>query len=149
MLWVEDVGCGRIIDDNSVLEISSDLGQILDVVSLVVVATLSEKPVVYDLVDIQLVKERVAVLIQGVSYRLATTRQSESTYLRDRRRENNNLIKLADSPHKLVHAWALDNIDIVVVSFNFNGYRKISLVQNLEFSVSWQINQQRWCNNLP
>lgn len=62
MLRVEDVGCGRVVDNDGVLEVSSDLGQVFDVVSLVVIAGFTEEPVVYHFVDIELVQERVAVL---------------------------------------------------------------------------------------
>lgn len=56
MLGVEDVGCGRVINDDGVLEVTSDLRQVLDVVSLVVVAALSEKTVVYHLVYVELIE---------------------------------------------------------------------------------------------
>lgn len=68
VLGVEDVGCRRVVDNDSVLEVASDLGQILDVVSLVIVAALSEKSVVHDLVDVKLIKERVTVLDHPVSW---------------------------------------------------------------------------------
>lgn len=42
MLGVENVGCGRVVDDDSVLQVASNLGQILDVVATVVMAALSE-----------------------------------------------------------------------------------------------------------
>lgn len=64
VLRMEDVRGRRVVDDDGVLEVAANLRQILDIVALVVVATLSEQPVVDNLVDVQLVKERVAVLIQ-------------------------------------------------------------------------------------
>ncbi len=67
MLRVEDVRGRRVVDDDGVLQVSADLGEILDVVSLVVVAAFSEKAVVDDLVDVQLVQERIAVLEGAVS----------------------------------------------------------------------------------
>lgn len=42
MLWVENVGCRRVVDDDGVLQVSTDLGEVLDVVSAVVVAALPE-----------------------------------------------------------------------------------------------------------
>ena len=42
MLRVEDVGGRGVVDDDGILEISPYLGEILDVVALVVVATLSK-----------------------------------------------------------------------------------------------------------
>ena len=62
MLGVKDVGSRRVVDNYSILQVTSNLGEVLDVVSLVIVAAFSEEPVVHDLVDIKLIKERVAVL---------------------------------------------------------------------------------------
>jgi hypothetical protein len=62
MLRVEDVGRWRIVDDDGVLEISSYLGKVLDVVALVVIAGLTEKTMVNHLVDVKLVQEGIAIL---------------------------------------------------------------------------------------
>ena len=67
MLGVEDVGCRRVVDDDGVLQLTPNLGEVLDVVSLVIVAALSEKPVVHDVVDIKLIKERIAILIHWLA----------------------------------------------------------------------------------
>lgn len=64
VLGVEDIGCGRVVDDDGVLEIAANLGQVLDVVALVVVAAFAEKPVVDDIVDVELIEERIAVLFK-------------------------------------------------------------------------------------
>lgn len=69
MLGVEDVGCGRVVDDDGVFEVPSDLGEVFDVVSLVVVAGFTEESVVYHFVDIKLVQERVAVLSRVGQFR--------------------------------------------------------------------------------
>jgi hypothetical protein len=42
VLGVEDIRCGRIIDDDCFPKVSTDLREILDVVALMVVATFSE-----------------------------------------------------------------------------------------------------------
>lgn len=52
MLGVENVRSWRIIDDDGFLQISANLGQIFDVVSLVIVTTFPEKSVVYNVMDI-------------------------------------------------------------------------------------------------
>ena len=62
VLRVEDVGCGRVVDDDGVFEIAADLGQVLDVVSLVIVAAFTEKPMVNNIVDVKLIEKRIAVL---------------------------------------------------------------------------------------
>ena len=52
MLGMENVGCWRIVDNDGFAEISSDLGKILDVVSLVIIATFTEQTVMYDVMDV-------------------------------------------------------------------------------------------------
>ena len=42
VLGVENVRCGRVVDDDGVLEVAADLGEILDVVALVVIAAFAE-----------------------------------------------------------------------------------------------------------
>lgn len=55
MLRVEYVRGRRIVDDDGVFQITSDLGQILDVVALVVVAAFAEQSVVDDIVNVKLI----------------------------------------------------------------------------------------------
>lgn len=50
MLRVEDVRCWRIVDDNGLSQITADLGEVLDIVALVVVAALTKQPVMDNLV---------------------------------------------------------------------------------------------------
>jgi len=64
VLRVEDVGSGRVVDNDGVLEVASDLRKVLHIVSLVVVATLAEEAVVNDFVYIQLVQQGIAILIR-------------------------------------------------------------------------------------
>lgn len=116
VLGVENVGCRRVIDDYCVLEVAANLGQVLYIVPLVVVATLAEQPVVDDFVDVQLIEERV-------------------TILGHRRCEDHNLVELANSLHELVDAWPLDDIDIMVVALDFYRYREVGLVKDLERAV--------------
>jgi hypothetical protein len=52
VLRVEDVRCWRIVDDDGFSEISSNLGKVFNVISLVVVTTFTEEAVVNDVVDI-------------------------------------------------------------------------------------------------
>jgi hypothetical protein len=62
VLRVENVRGRRVVDDDGVLQVAAHLRQVLDVVALVVVAALPEQPVVDNLVDVQLIEERVAIL---------------------------------------------------------------------------------------
>jgi len=88
VLWVEDVGSWRVIDDDGFFEIASDLRKVLlvvrimkstyseqtylDIVSLMVVATFTEKSVMNDTMNVQLIEERVTVL-ENVSYASTST----------------------------------------------------------------------------
>lgn len=64
VLRVEDVGCGRVVDDDRVLQISSNLGQIFNVVTTMVMAALAEQPVVDNAMDVQLVEQGIAILLE-------------------------------------------------------------------------------------
>lgn len=68
MLGVEDVGSGRVVDDDGVLQVTSDLREVFDVVSLVVVAALAEQPVVDNLVDVELIQKGIAILLGPGQY---------------------------------------------------------------------------------
>ena len=52
MLRVEDVGGRRVVDNDRFSEVTANLGEIFDVVALVVVATLSKKTMVDYVVNI-------------------------------------------------------------------------------------------------
>ena len=65
MLGVEDIGGRGIVNNDGVFQIPSDLGEVLDIIALVVVAGLPEEPVVNHFVDIELIQERVAILESG------------------------------------------------------------------------------------
>lgn len=52
VLGVEDIWGRRIVDNDCFSEVAANLGEIFDVVTLVIVATLSEKTMVYHVVNI-------------------------------------------------------------------------------------------------
>lgn len=56
VLRVKDVRSRRVVNDDGVLEVTANLRQVLDVVALVIVATLAEEAMVDDVVDVQLVE---------------------------------------------------------------------------------------------
>ena len=81
VLWVEDVGSGRVVDDDGFSKISSDLRQILcfirislldrvrekmstylDVIALMVIATLTEQAMVNHAMNVQLIEQWIAIL---------------------------------------------------------------------------------------
>ena len=130
VLGVENVGCRRVVDDYCVFEVAPNLGQILYIVPLVVVATLAEQSVVDNLVDVQLIEERVTILLSRLALHLLPA-SWRSAYLGHRRCEDHNLVELANSLHELVDAWPLDDIDIMVIALNLYRYREVGLVKDL------------------
>lgn len=50
------------------------------------------------------------------------------TYLGNRCGKYHDFIKLTHPLHELINAGPLDHVDIVIVSFNFYGYREVGLV---------------------
>jgi hypothetical protein len=52
-------------------------------------------------------------------------------YLGYRRREDHDLIELANSLHELIDARPLDDIDIMVVALDFYRYCEVGLVEDL------------------
>lgn len=62
MLRVENIGGGRVVDDNSVFQVSSDFGKIFDIVATMIVTTLTEKTVVYNAMNVELIQQRIAIL---------------------------------------------------------------------------------------
>lgn len=58
VLGMKDVGRRRIVDNNRILELPSNLREVFDIIALVVVAAFSEETMVYNVVDIKLIEER-------------------------------------------------------------------------------------------
>jgi len=52
MLRVKDVGCRRVVDDDGFSQVTTNLREIFYVVSLMVVATVAEKSMVHNVVDV-------------------------------------------------------------------------------------------------
>ena len=65
VLRMKDIGRRRVVDDDRLLQVAADLREILDIVALMIIAALSEEPVVDHIVDVQLIEERVAILSWG------------------------------------------------------------------------------------
>lgn len=112
MLWMEDVGGGRIVDNDSVLQVTSELREILDIVALMVVATISEETMMDDGMNVKLVKKRVAILRNG-------------------RGKDNNFVEFSNPLHELIHTGPFYDIDVVIRSFNFDGYSEVRLLKQL------------------
>lgn len=62
MLRMENIRGWRVVNNDCVFEVSTNLRKIFNVIALVVVAALSKQTVVDDFVDIQLVQQRIAIL---------------------------------------------------------------------------------------
>lgn len=112
VLWVEDIAGGRVVNDDGLLQISPDLTEVLDVVALMVVAAFPEEAVMYDIVDIELVEEGVAIF-------------------GNRRGENDDLIDLSNSLQECIDARPLYDIDVMVLTFDLDWDGKVCLMQDL------------------
>lgn len=99
----------------------------LDVVALVVVATFPKQAMMHDIVNVQLVEQRVSIL--GHRRQNQTPDMiSRKTYFGDRSCKYHNLIELANALHELIDAWSFDDIYIMILALNLHRYRKIGLI---------------------
>lgn len=92
---------------------------------MVIVARFAEKTVVDNIVDIELIKERVAVFRDGGG-------------------KDYNLIQLADALHEFVDAGSLNDIDVVEGAFDFNGDGKVGLAEELRWGSQILVLRGRW-----
>lgn len=84
-------------------------------------ATLAEQTVVDNVVNVELVQERVAVLA-------------------DRRGKDDNFVELTDALHELINTRAFDDVDIMVRPFNFDRDSEIGLMEELNEVRNFIIN---------
>lgn len=86
----------------------------------------------YDVMHVQLVQHGVRILggldalepWEGVGSHIITD-------LAETRREHHHLINLPHPLQKVIHAWTLDNIDVVPMIFDLNGDYIVSLLYRL------------------
>jgi hypothetical protein len=64
-------------------------------------------------------------------------------YLRNRGGKHNNLVELANPFHELIDAGPFDDIDIMIIALNLDGYCEVGLVKDLE-TVSEGLTRLRW-----
>jgi hypothetical protein len=102
----------------------------LDVVALVVVAAFSKQPMVHHTMNVQLIEKGITVL-SSISWLLSFV--WNDTYFRHRRGEDNDLIKLTNALHELINPRPFNDIDIVVLSFNFHRDGEVGPSENLPF----------------
>lgn len=153
VLRVEDVRRGRIVDDDGFSKVASNLGEILmqmrpkgvlelihhaylDVVALMVVAAFSEQPMVHNIMYIKLIKEWIAVLSADRSANALHKQKVKGSYLCNRSGKDDNLVELSDALHKLVHSRPLDDVNVVILTLDFDRYREVRLMKDLEESTS-------------
>lgn len=101
----------------------------LDVVALVVVATFPEQAMMDNIVDVELIKKRVAILSQP-----SATKQEQhviNAYLRNRSGKNYNLIELTHTLHELIHTRPFDDIDVMKCALNLDWYSEVGLMKGL------------------
>lgn len=113
MGWVEDITGGRIVYDDSILQIPAQLVQVFYIVSHMIVTRLPEKPMVHDFVYIKDVENWISVLCQ-------------------RSREDDNLEDFAHLTHKLIDSRSFDDIYIVEDAIDLYRNDEISLMYELD-----------------
>lgn len=72
--------------------------------------------------DVELVQERVAVFAYGCS-------------------ENDDFVDFTDALEESIDTRAFNDIDVVVLTFDFNGNGEVGLVQNLERQISQEVRE--------
>lgn len=94
--------------------------------------TLPEKPVVDDMVNIELIEQWIAILKSiHVRHPSRIGRRKEKTNLGDRSCEYNNFVQLSNPLHELVNPRSFDDIDIVIVALDLYRDGEIGLMQYL------------------
>jgi hypothetical protein len=74
-----------------------------------------------------LIEERVTVL-EIVSYDFRLRREA---YLRHGSSEDDHFVKLSNTSHEIVHTWTLDDVDVVILAFDFHRDCEVGLMENL------------------
>jgi hypothetical protein len=92
-----------------------------------IVTALSEESVMNNSVDIQLVEKRITVLLTVSPLILSRI----MTNLGDTGSKHYHFIKFTNSLHELINARSFYDVDIVILTLNLHGYRKVCLMQNL------------------
>jgi hypothetical protein len=93
-----------------------------------IITALTEKSVMHNAMDVQLVQKWVAVLQTLV---LETCRNWAKTYFGDGCGEHDNFIQLAHPLHELIDTRTLDNVYVVVLAFNLDRNGEVGLMKDL------------------
>mmetsp|Transcript_2806 Transcript_2806/g.6253 ORF Transcript_2806/g.6253 Transcript_2806/m.6253 type:complete len:265 (-) Transcript_2806:467-1261(-) len=130
VLRVEEVREGGVVHDHRVLQIPSEQAQVLHVVALVLGAALPKEAVADDPADVQLVEQRVGVLVQGG-------------------RVDDHLVLLAAPPQVLVHPRPLAYVHVVHHVFDLHGYDVVRVGHGAEARVDQGLVQVQHEAKLP
>ena len=115
VLGVEDVARRAVVNDDGLAQVAADHAEVFHVVALVVIAALAEQAVVHDVVDVELVEQRVAVLGH-------------------RGGEDDDFVELAHALEESVDARAFYYVDVVVLAFDLDGDGHVRLMEDLSSS---------------
>lgn len=114
---------------------SDRAGPYFDVIPSVVVTTLPEQSVSDNFVNVQLVQDGVRILQRHVRMLLADKRSFwQKTHLAQAGGEDDDLVDFTHLLQKVVHARALDDIDVVPLPFDFDRNDVVSLRDEL---IKW------------
>ena len=94
-----------------------------------IVTALPEQTVMHNIVYIQLIQERITILVKVSSNVVA---EIMVTNLGDRSGKDHNLVKFADALHELIDTGPFDHINIVILTLDFNRYCEVSLMKYLQ-----------------
>lgn len=113
---VKHVGGGGVVEDDDLLNRSTQLGQVLHVIALMVNARLPKKAVAKNM-----------PLVQKISHRISVLRKTCG--------EQYTLVDVSHGSEEFVHMWPLEYIYLMYYTVNFNSHLEIRLVYCLEGAV--------------
>lgn len=78
-----------------------------------------------------------------------TTRSSCTTYLAQTCREDDDFVDFAHLLQEVVHAWSLDDVDVVPVVLNFNRHDVVCLRDGLHKTLSVDGEVKAYTEHIP
>lgn len=104
----------------------------LDVVPLVIVAAVPKQSVVDNIMDVQLIQQRITVLETWLApIYPKTASMSNQTHFRDRCSKDHHFVQFPDTFHELIDSGSLDHVNIVVLAFDLYRNSEIRTFENL------------------
>lgn len=148
VLRMEYIRSRRIIDNDGLSKVTTNLGKILDIISLVVITTVPKQTVMDNVMDVQLIEKRITVLPPIISrcHGWITMCRRSATHLGDRGCEHDHFVQFTDPFHELIDSWSLDHVDVVILTFDFDRNSEVSSLEDLGRAISlhWGTEEKEW-----